>query len=338
MKEELVSVIIPIYNASKYLGNTIECILNQTYKNLEIILINDGSTDDSLSICNDYCQKDNRIIVIDKVNSGQADSRNAGIEECKGKYIYFADSDDDISPELIETAVVGMKKDNSDLFIFNYYKTYIDNGKRRDIEERAFLEGEYIFSDEKDRLKFYTNNYLNYGCGFEVWNRLYKSEIIKDNNVRFPVFTPVIGEDMCFNLFYMMHIDKVRVTNERLYHYLIRNDSSMGADRSIVRISHYNMISCIFEKYIKSIHNELFEKYYDMIHILLIYHELMNMKKEDIIAELDKVDNKAFMYKEFKGSRFKMITYIKIMGILRGIKYNLMSEYYYKCGMGKCYY
>lgn len=330
MKEDLVSVIIPIYNASQYLSNTIECILNQTYKNLEVILLNDGSSDISLDICNSYKEKDSRIIVIDKENSGQADSRNVGIDACTGKYIYFADSDDEMDPNLIITAVEGIQKDDYDLYIFNYFNTYVENGKRSDLKERAFLEGVYDLSNDKEKLKFYTNNYLNYGCGFEVWNRLYRADIIKDNNIRFPVFKPVIAEDMCFNLFYMMHVKKMEVTNNRLYYYLIRKDSSMGADRSIVRVSQYNMVSRIFEQYIKDIPDKLFERNYDMIHILLIYHELMSVNKEDLSSELSKVDDKEFLFGQFKKARFKMISYIRTMGLLRGIKYNLLSRYYFR--------
>lgn len=328
MKEDLVSIIIPIYNASKYLEGTIECIINQSYQNLEIILINDGSNDSSLDICNSYKEKDSRIIVIDKENSGQSESRNVGIDACSGRYIYFADSDDEMKPDLIKNCVEGIE--NSDLYIFNYYKTYIKNDKRRDIEERAFVEGLYDLSDDKKRLKFYTNILLNYGCGFEVWNRLYKAEIIKTQNIRFPVYKPVIAEDLCFNLFYMMHARKIEVTNNRLYYYLIRDDSSMGADRGLVRLGQYNMVSRIFNQYVRDISCKYFDQNYDMIHILLIYHELMNMSLIDMKKELEKVTDKDYLYEQFRRAGFKMSMYIRIMGLLRGVKYNLLSGYYYK--------
>lgn len=329
MKEELVSVIIPIYNASKYLEGTLECIISQSYQNLEIILINDGSTDSSLDICNAYKEKDSRIVVINKANSGQSESRNVGIDACNGTYIYFADSDDEMDPQLIKTCVDGIEREKADLYVFNYYKTYIKSNKRRDIAERAFAKGLYDLCNDKKRLKFYTNVLLNYGCGFEVWNRLYKAEIIKTNNIRFPIYKPVIAEDLCFNLFYMMHACNVEVTNNRLYYYLIRDDSSMGADRDLVRINQYNMVSSIFYQYVKSHSNRYFERNYDIIHILLIYHELMNMELVDMKKELELVDNKAFMREQFGKSKYKMFDYIKNMGLLRGVKYNLLSCYYY---------
>lgn len=98
---DLVSIIVPVYNAEKYLNKCLDSIVNQTYSNLEIILINDGSTDNSLSICNDYTNKDGRIIVIDKHNTGAADSRNEGLKKATGKYIMFVDSDDFIDLNII---------------------------------------------------------------------------------------------------------------------------------------------------------------------------------------------------------------------------------------------
>jgi len=144
MSDALVSIIIPIYNVEKYLRESLERVVNQTYKNLEIILLNDGSTDSSLDICNDYKAQDNRIKVIDKVNTGQGDTRNKGIEMATGKYIYFADSDDLIDYKLIETAVAGIEEKESDIYIFNYYHVYEkENGQRKNIAEREFIAGTY---------------------------------------------------------------------------------------------------------------------------------------------------------------------------------------------------
>ncbi len=329
MKEELVSVIIPIYNASKYLGNTIECILNQTYKNLEIILINDGSTDDSLSICNEYRAKDKRIIVVDKPNSGQGDTRNKGIELASGNYIYFADSDDLMDLKLIETSVKGIKSGNSDVYIFNYYHTYIkEDGSRSDIEERLFINGDYKIGSDEERLKFISNYFLNYGCGFEVWNRLYKADIIKSRNIRFPVFKPVIAEDVCFNLFYLMHVKSVKVTNERLYYYLYRADSSMGPDRGKVRVNQYNRLSKCLYDYLNNISYRYMIKNYSVIHIRLLYHELMKVSFSDMKKELEKLDDREFNSQLLKEASRKPLVFIDIFGFLKGMKYYLLSKYY----------
>ena len=101
----LVSIIVPIYNAEKYIFGLIENLMNQTYKNIEIILVNDGSTDNSLNICNELQSKDNRIKVIDKKNGGVSSARNKGIKESKGEYITFIDSDDNIGEDYVRKMV-----------------------------------------------------------------------------------------------------------------------------------------------------------------------------------------------------------------------------------------
>ncbi len=330
MKDALVSVIIPIYNVEKYLAESLERVINQTYKNLEIILLNDGSTDNSLNICNDYKAKDNRIKVIDKANTGQGDTRNKGIELASGKYIYFADSDDLIDYELIETAVNGIEKNNSDVFIFNYYHVYEkDDGSRVNLEERNFIAGRYTLDTDDKKLKYITNNYLNYGCGFEVWDRLYKADIIKKNNIKFPVFRPVIAEDVCFNLFYLMNTHKLEVTNKRLYYYLYREASSMGADRSVIRVNQYNRLSKCFYDYILSVQNKYITDNYYLIHILLLYHELMNLGIDDMRHELRNIEDTEFNTKRLSESRGKLLNFIGNMGFMKGIKYYLLSGFFY---------
>lgn len=328
MSKELVSIIVPIYNASKYLHKTIECIIKQSYQNIEIILLNDGSTDDSLDICNSYKEKDSRIIVVDKANSGQSDTRNKGIELATGTYLYFADSDDVLDLKLIETAVHGIQEDN-DLYIFNYYHTYEKaDGSIVNRKEREFQEGYYKIDSDAARLKFVTNIFLNYGCGFEVWNRLYKTEIIKKNCIKFPVFSPVIGEDACFNLFYLMNIRCLKVTNERLYYYLYRLDSSMGADRGIVRTNQYNIISRHLFDYLNTLNYRYMMKNYCLIHIKLLYHELMNVSAKDLKAELNKIEDFDFNHKRLTEAKGKLHTFIYILGLVKGMKYYLLSRYY----------
>lgn len=127
--EELVSIIIPVYNVASYLERCIQSLLDQTYKNIEIILVNDGSKDNSLDILNEFREKDIRITVISKENGGQASARNLGIKQSKGKYIMFVDSDDYVFPEFVAAPVKSMVKNNSDLVIFDML--FID-GQRKE--------------------------------------------------------------------------------------------------------------------------------------------------------------------------------------------------------------
>ena len=119
--EELVSIILPIYNAEKYLERCLESIITQTYANIEIILINDGSTDNSINIIKEYAIKDSRIIIIDKENEGVSVARNIGILKARGKYICFVDADDYIEKSMIEKMKCCIDKENVDLVRINYY-------------------------------------------------------------------------------------------------------------------------------------------------------------------------------------------------------------------------
>ena len=112
-KEDLISIVIPVYKVEKYLEKCVESVINQTYKNLEILLVNDGSPDNCPKICDEYAQKDNRIKVIHKENGGLSDARNAGIDVATGKYITFIDSDDYISNDYVEYMYNLLKQNNT---------------------------------------------------------------------------------------------------------------------------------------------------------------------------------------------------------------------------------
>lgn len=171
---DLVTVIVPVYNVEKYLSRCLESIVNQTYRNLEIILVDDGSTDSSGEICDEYASKDKRIIVIHKENGGLSSARNAGLDICSyGSYLMFVDSDDYLDVNAIEILIDHMQHYDADMVVFNFYATY---------ENKKFLinttgECEHSTDEIKDKLIF--DYWLN-----SVWDKFYKSDIYKD--IRFP--------------------------------------------------------------------------------------------------------------------------------------------------------
>lgn len=175
--KELISVIIPVYNVEKYLNKSIESVIKQTYKELEIILVDDGSTDSSGKICDEFAQKDDRIKVIHKKNGGLSDARNAGISEAKGKYLGFIDSDDYIDKNFYEILYNVLKKYNSDISICKHRETYTDyeeNTSKLEIKEQVFNTEQAL----KELLLFgEVNNY--------AWNKLYKKELF--NEINYPV-------------------------------------------------------------------------------------------------------------------------------------------------------
>ena len=127
--EDLISIIVPVYNVEKYLEQCLESLLNQTYKNIEIIVVNDGSTDQSLDILNKYSFKDNRIKLYSQKNQGISAARNTALEHINGKYIMFVDSDDWIEINTCETALHELKKNDSDIVMWAYKRDYLNSSK-----------------------------------------------------------------------------------------------------------------------------------------------------------------------------------------------------------------
>lgn len=176
-KEELISVIIPIYNVEKYLKTCIESVIQQTYKNLEIILVNDGSTDNCLNICNKYKAKDSRIKVINKKNGGLADARNVGLENSTGIYIAFVDSDDFIEKDMYEMLYKELEDNRADIAGCDYYIYHTLKNSKSDI----ITKEKEIMTTEEALIKM---NQLR-GFGISACNKLYRKEIFKE--IRFPV-------------------------------------------------------------------------------------------------------------------------------------------------------
>lgn len=221
---DLISVMIAVYNGEKYLDRCIESVINQTYKNFELILVDDGSTDNTWEIFQKYAQKDNRIKCVQKKNGGLSSARNYGMKNAKGKYYYFLDCDDYIKENLLETVYNKMLETEADLVAFNYIKF---NEKGRIIGSSNFETGEYDVDTDRAKFDYLNNILLQYKTGWEDWNRLYRADIIKNNHLKFLDYHLYFAQDLCFHLFYIMHAKKVVCIPTKLHYYMIRNDSIM---------------------------------------------------------------------------------------------------------------
>ncbi|MGL5245397.1 MAG: glycosyltransferase family 2 protein, partial [Sarcina sp.] len=212
-KDLICSVIIPIYNVEKYLKKCIESIMDQSEKNIEIILVNDGSTDRSKDICNEYEKKDKRIKVIHKKNGGLSDARNAGLDVSMGKYIVFIDSDDWCDTHMIGDMCNKAEENNADLIVCGYLINYSQekNIKKEFTEEKLFQGKNEI---KEGIYEIESNEMFNV-----VWNKLYKNEIIKKFNLRFHK-EGVPGEDLIFNCQYFKHINKLVFITGCYYNYM----------------------------------------------------------------------------------------------------------------------
>lgn len=220
---KLISIIMPVYNAEKYLNRSIESIMNQTYNNMEIILVNDGSTDNSLEICTNYQKKDNRIKLINQENKGVSIARNRGIDEATGDYIMFIDSDDYIEKNMIKDMEAKITEDDIDLVISGIKMNYIRNGQ-------VVGEEKYQLKDKMYSIEEMLNDILidiDLICICGPCCKLYKREILKKNNIKFTnEFT--MGEDTWYNLDYIdACTGKIVTVSNIYYNYMRENPDSL---------------------------------------------------------------------------------------------------------------
>lgn len=211
-KVDLISVIVPIYNVEESLERCLESIQKQTYNNLEIILVDDGSPDKCGSICDFYQKKDNRIRVIHKKNGGLSDARNAGLEIAKGQYIGFIDSDDYIEPEMYELLFKAIKKESATIACCGIIREF-ENGTASIIRTPSYYK---VYSNIQAIKECLYQNEI----GISVWCKLYSRKVFDD--IRFPVGET--NEDAAI-LLETLRNGKVVHIGKALYHYMIRGTS-----------------------------------------------------------------------------------------------------------------
>jgi len=213
----LVSVIVPVYKVEKYLHRCVDSILNQTYSNLEIFLVDDGSPDSCGVICDEYAKKDPRIVVIHKKNGGLADARNVAIHQAKGDFITCIDSDDFVTKDNIETLLNLCIKYDADISICGHH--YYSTEKDLEIPESPIKE---IAFDSVSALK-----HMLYQREFDTaaWAKIYHRRLFKEIEYS----TKYITEDLATTYKLMSKADKVAYTNKKTYYYFLREDSITGA-------------------------------------------------------------------------------------------------------------
>ena len=213
MPEPLVSIIIPIYKVEPYLHRCLDSIVNQTYTNLEIILVDDGSPDNSPQICDEYAAKDNRIVVIHKENGGLSDARNTGLDICKGDYISFVDSDDWVSLEYINELYSSIKETQADVAIVNH--KHVTPFPAREIQEKRRIK---LFSKQQAFFKLIAEQHQPFVVS---WGKLYRKNLF--SNIRFP--TGKCHEDEFTSHLLFNKASRIVYSNRTLYFYYQRPDS-----------------------------------------------------------------------------------------------------------------
>ncbi len=310
---EKVSVIIPVYNSENQIEACLDSILKQTYTNIEIICINDGSLDNTQNRLEEYSKKDSRIIIVNKENSGASTSRNIGIERSTGKYITFVDSDDTIEENMIEVLMNELAEKESEIVLCNFY--YVTNNR---IKNKASKRKSFI--NRKEFLKkfhnYYTKTLIN-----PPWNKIYIKDKIKHNFDS----SLILGEDLDFNIKYFNGIERVAIVDEYLYNYKINNICSITSKFKSNPNEYFNMYLKIFNDlfYKNEVTTSLkFDLFFVKDYISYFFNK-SNNKKE--ISNLYKpfyteIHTRSLIDKLRKRIIFSRLTYLVILNIYFLIK------------------
>jgi len=324
MKLPEVSIIVPIYNSEKYISKCIDSIIAQTYTNIECILIDDGSTDSSLFICERYHQSDDRIVVMHQENAGVSATRNRGIEVARGKYVCFIDSDDYIQKNMCEILVAAIKHSDADVVCCGY----TENNKAH-----ILCNEDFIFSNS---CVIEIIHYLEMRQAFGlVWNKLYKKTFLDTYTIRF-LGSIKFGEDMLFNLQYFWHIKAAYISSNYLYHYLHDNQNPVTkgnisfaeCDFRFENVS--NMFRQIDNNTKSLYYAELLAKdfKYTIALLLRLYSEKKETKeRQDVINKLKNFYKETGAKNKFgtivEASTYKMLIYVPsgLFGIIFSLIY-----------------
>lgn len=223
-----ISIIVPIYNVEKYLKECLDSLINQTYSNLEIILVDDGSTDNCPTICNEYAKMDTRIKVIHKKNAGLSEARNSGMEISTGEYIAFVDSDDYVRKDMYEKMMISINEKKADIVMSGFSR--IDDNKNiidflLPLDKNFYSDKEILEGILLPMIGSLPKDTLDVKIEMSVWKCLYSNEIIKKHQLRFISERKYISEDIIFHLEYFKYVNRLAIVNEALYVYRLNNTS-----------------------------------------------------------------------------------------------------------------
>ena len=314
-ENDLISVIVPIYNTEKFLRKCIDSIVNQTYKNLEIILVNDGSPDNAKEICKEYAEKDKRIVYIEQENGGPSRARNVGLDVARGKYIGFVDSDDSIDVTMYEKLYSFLTKNRCDLVECysvtekNYYSHYID----KVISGKEATEGFLLRGRDKDFLIIPA-----------VWSKLFSTNLLKQN--RFP--EGQVHEDYFFTCRCLYEAKRVGVLNEKLVYHIENEDSithQKFSNKTLNILREYIKI----EQYLKEHGEKLLAEYsrVNMLVFAVFFYFKARVAGDVDLTLIKKVldESKTIKFKRYMNVKSRMM--YRLYSINEDLAYNIFKIY-----------
>ena len=297
----MISIIILVYNVKPYLKLCVDSILAQTYKDFELILVDDGSTDGCGVICDDYKKVDPRVQVIHQNNGGLSAARNTGLDHAIGEYVYFVDGDDYVSPVLLEKCLQAI--DGYDLVAFSYQKVDEDGDNIGNPIE--FCAGSLQWNSEEEKAYYLEETFFNYKyLGWSAWGRLFRRDIIEKNRLRFADNKVIYAEDMYFSYCYELHCNSIICLEDVLYFYVQRANSIMGGQdkNAYLNLNRLNELSkdinkhlfsqdgfCALKKHFPLVHRKIIDHAFDRIQIDIGPMDVFR-KREAIVANVLDID------------------------------------------------
>lgn len=310
--KNVVSIIVPVYNAEKYLSRCIDCLLKQTYTKTEIILINDGSMDNSLEICQKYQRMYEKIKVINQKNQGVSCARNAGIDKATGDYICFVDADDCIEKNFVEELITGLDN-GSDMAICGHDKVYSGKVVKRIPKYNATWDAQQL------RYRLFLDTTF-----MVVIDKIYKNEILQQYHIRF-VENLRMSEDTLFEMEYALHCEKATYIPNALYHYM-QNDESVTHTVNMVKLKteRLKFWDCYLELESKIDGTDTaakdaycLRKFYEAMGIVQLYEkEEVKEKIPKTVLNCYKIDALHFVGSSYVRLRFKLKYLALKMGVL----------------------
>ncbi len=265
-----ISIVVPVYNVESYLKKCLDSIINQTYKNLEIILVDDGSTDNSVDICDEYAKRDNRIKVIHKKNGGLSDARNTGIEIATGNYIGFVDSDDWIDENMYKLLYNNLIKEHADISCCNRYFVYINSIKKYGNANNYYR----VMNSERAIELMCTMGYM----GMSAYTKLYKKEVFKD--IRYP--KGKVNEDIYTTYKLVDKASRIVYDSTPMYYYRQRKGSITNSKKVNITAmkASKELLEFVNEKY-PGIREAAIRNY--IFCSIGVYDNILNSKNKDML-------------------------------------------------------
>lgn len=284
----VVSVIVPIYNAENFIYRCVNSILMQTLKELQIILINDGSTDNTKKIIEQFADQDSRIVLINQINSGVSVARNKGLEMAHGEFVAFVDADDWIESNMLEDLYRHANMNHSDLTICNVIVYESNTIPYRRLE---FSDGNYSLNQSRD---YFFRELMSFKYDNANWNKLYRNSIIKKNKLNFSV-QMTLWEDLLFNLQYSIWAEKVTFVDKSLYNYSIHGEG-LSSGSCLKMIVQFNLLYSEFVTYCKKVGNAHILDRFKFEMVRMANFGLINQIEYLTMKENENVWNRIFIY------------------------------------------